>query len=212
MAPIERSLVLALSSILASPLVLAADWKPEPLERSEEISEALAACPAALRDRAGVYALSAQGYQLVRKSSNGFHAVISRSQPGAFEPQCLDAEGSSTLLEQILLRGRLQMEGLGADEIETRIGAAWASGELEPPRRSGINYMLSKRNRVPVGPDKVIPYQPHLMFYAPHLDNEDVGGSMQGGSPVFVINGGRPDAYVIVPVDLPAADNEPQSP
>lgn len=212
MARVERSLALALFLIFALPLIVAADWKPEPLERSEEISEALAACPATLRDQAGVYTLTARGYQLARKSSNGFHAVISRSQPDAFEPQCLDAEGSSTLLEQILLRGRLQMEGLDADEIETRIEAAWASGELEPPRRSGINYMLSKRNRVPVGPDKVIPYQPHLMFYAPHLDNKDVGGSMQGDSPVFVINGGRPDAYVIVPVDLPAADSEPQVP
>lgn len=212
MATSARSLAIVLTLFIELPAVLAAGWKPEPLEHSREISEALAACPETLRDRAGVYTLTPQGYQLVRKSTNGFHAMISRSQPGAFEPQCLDAEGSATLLEQILLRGRLQMEGLEADEIEAQIGAAWASGELEPPARPGINYMLSRRNRVPVGPDKVIPYQPHLMFYAPHLDNADVGGSMSGDSPIFVINAGRPDAYIIVPVDLPRANGEPASP
>ena len=60
--------------------------------------------------------------------------------------------------------------------------------------------MLSERNRVPVGPDQVIPYRPHVMFYVPYLTNQDIGGDLQGGSPVFVINEGRPSAYVIVPV------------
>jgi hypothetical protein len=47
--------------------------------------------------------------------------------------------------------------------------------------------------------DKVIPYVPHLMFYAPYLKGADLGFSDQGqsGQP-FLINEGRPDAMVIV--------------
>ena len=33
-------------------------WRPEPLPRNEEIEEALAACPAKLRQGAGVYVLT----------------------------------------------------------------------------------------------------------------------------------------------------------
>ena len=204
--------LIALALTFTSAAILQADWKPEPLEHELEMSEALAACPESLREQAGAYVLSESGFVLAHQSGNGFHAIISRSQPGVFEPQCLDAEGSRSLLHQILLRGRLQMQGLDPDEIDSRIDSAWANGELLPPTRPGINYMLSERNRVPIAPDRGIPYQPHLMFYAPGLTNEDFGGSVDGTSPVFLINEGEPDAYVIVPVATrvaePAADSE----
>ena len=46
----------------------------------------------------------------------------------------------------------------------------------------------------------VIPYQPHVMFYAPYLTNVDLGAEPMGSAPVFVVNEGQPNAYVIVPV------------
>jgi len=194
--PILLTLLIALTVSAASD----ATWKPELLPRSQETSEALAACPTLIRAEAGVYVLTETGYDLLRPSQNGFNSIIGRTQPDSFEPQCLDAEGSSTLLHQILMRGRLQMQGLGREEIADRLETAWSRGDLQSPSRPGINYMLSERNRVPIGPETVIPYQPHVMFYAPHLTNTDLGGSMQGESPVFVINEGKPYAYVIVPV------------
>ena len=203
--------LIALASMLTCATTLHASWKPEPLEGELEISEALAACPESLRELAGAYVLTESGFVLARKSENGFHAIISRSQPGAFEPQCLDAEGSRSLLHQILMRGRLQMQGLDADEIESQITSAWTNGELQAPTRPGINYMLSEKNRVPIAPDQVIPYQPHLMFYAPDLTNEDFGGSVEGTSPVFLINEGKPDAYVIVPVSTRPAEPSAES-
>jgi hypothetical protein len=175
-------------------------WQPEPLARSEEIREALAACPEGLRTAAGVYVLTPAGYELERESANGFHAIIQRSQPGAFEPECFDAVGSATILEMVLMKSRLQMGGAGQDEIDLAVGRAWASGELSAPTRPGINYMLSEHNKVPVGPDTVIPYQPHVMFYAPYLTNADLGAEPMGSAPVFVVNEGMPNAYVIVPV------------
>ena len=74
--------------------------------------------------------------------------------------------------------GELQMRGQAPDAIQEALDAAWASGELQAPGRPGINYMLSPRNHVPIGPDTVIPYGPHLMFYAPHLSDADVGGDL----------------------------------
>ena len=53
-----------------------------------------------------------------------------------------------------------------------------------------------------VGPEQVIPYAPHLMFYAPDLTDDDIGGDRSGKeSPVFMINAGSPSGYVIVPVN-----------
>ena len=91
-------------------------------------------------------------------------------------------------------------KGVSSDEVDASVARAWSEGRLQAPSRPGINYMLSENNRVPVGPDRVVPYRPHVMFYAPYLTNADVGGDMRGGSPVFVINEGKPGAYVIVPV------------
>ncbi len=181
-------------------------WRPEPLPRNEEIEEALAACPAKLRQGAGVYVLTSAGFELERESTNSFHSIVQRSQPGAFEPQCLDAEGSATTLEAILLRTRLRMAGAGQDEIDRVLGQAWARGELSAPRRPGINYMLSERNRVPIDAETVIPYQPHVMFYAPYLSNADLGAEPMGSAPVFVVNEGQPNAYVIVPVSVGEGD------
>lgn len=180
----------------------AATWKPELLPREAELAAAVAAAPPHLAADAGVYLLTASGFALDRPSRNGFHCLLERSLPGAFEPQCLDAEGSATLLQGVLLRARLLMSGQSQDAIEREIAAAWSRGQLRPPSRPGINYMLSRENRVPID-DKgtVAPYRPHVMFYVPYLTNADLGGSPGApGAPVFVINEGTPGAYAIVPV------------
>ena len=162
-----------------------------------------------MQQAAGVYILTTTGYELVRESKNGFHCIVQRSFPDTFEPQCLDAEGSATLLEQVLLRGTLQMGGSGKEEIDQAIGKAWSDGSLRAPQRSGINYMLSKRNRVPVDQaGTVIPYRPHLMFYAPYLTTADLGVEMGPGIPAFVINEGMPSAYIIVPVPIETSEKD----
>ena len=154
---------------------------------------------------AGVYVLEARGFVLARESRNGFYCLVQRSAPGAFEPQCLDEEGSRTVLRAILLEAELRMDGATDAEVAAGLGAAWADGRLRAPARPGINYMLSRENRVPADESgtRIVPYRPHVMFYAPFLTNRDVGGNEEGPegqSPVFVIAAGTPHAYVIVPV------------
>lgn len=193
---------LAALALLVAAGAGAEGWRPKPLPAAEETAEALAAGPPAIRGGAGVYLLGADGFVLARASENGFHCLVGRSQEGAFEPQCFDAEGSASLMQQTLLAAELRQAGHPPEEVERRVAAAWAEGRLRAPSRPGINYMLSPKNRVPVGPERVIPFGPHLMFYAPYLTNADVGGDPEGGaaSPVFMIHEGAPNGYVIVPV------------
>jgi len=205
-----RSALLALLALLAALVAArsapaedtATRWKPELLPRDEEIAAALSAGPKAIAEGAGILALGAEGFVRVRDSSNGFECLVERSAPGAFEPQCLDEEGSRTILRSILLRAELRMRGATDPEVEAAIAAAWADGRLRAPARPGVNYMLSKQNRVPVDESgsRIVPYRPHVMFYAPYLTNRDLGAEPMGDSPVFVISEGTPYAYVIVPV------------
>jgi hypothetical protein len=196
----------ASASDAAATLAAAADtagWRPELLPREREIAAALAAAPASLREGAGVYLLGAQGFVLDRPSRNGFHCLVARDLPTAFEPQCFDAEGSETLLVATLLEAELRMAGRSAAEVKRAVGEAWTEGRLRAPRRPGINYMLSRENRVPVDDAGTVrPYGPHLMFYAPYLRNSDFGVAAPGKDPIFLINEGLPGAYVIVPVVL----------
>jgi hypothetical protein len=94
------------------------------------------------------------------------------------------------------------MAGASDAEVAAGVGAAWAAGKLRAPARPGVNYMLSKENRVPVDEQgsTIVPYRPHVMFYAPYLTNRDLGAEPMGASPIFVVNEGEPGAYVIVPV------------
>lgn len=201
-------LVLAVAAVSCAAPARAADppgarrWKPEPLPRAEEIAAALEAGPRAIADAAGVYVLEAGGFVLARASRNGFHCLVQRSHPGAFEPQCLDREGSETTLRPILLEAELRMGGASDAEVAAGVGAAWAAGRLRAPARPGVNYMLSKRNRVPVDDagSTIIPYRPHVMFYVPYLTNRDLGAEPMGASPIFVVGEGTPGAYAIVPV------------
>ncbi len=200
MKPNNLILAVVLGGVVLSTAATADMWKPEPLDEVSEIREALAAGPESIREEAGVYVLTRDGYRLARKSRNGFHCIVGRSQRDSFEPQCFDAVGSASLLHQTLLRGKLQMQGKSRQEIQQAIEAAWERGELKAPSSPGINYMLSEKNLVPVSPDRVVPYQPHLMFYAPNMTNDEIGGDNTGAtSPIFMINAGMPTGYVIVP-------------
>lgn len=193
--------VLLLATQAAAAAASEATWKPELLPREREIAAALAAGPASIAEGAGVFLLSESGFVLDRPNRNGFHCLVGRDQPGAFEPQCFDAEGSETLLKALLLAAEMRARGFARADVARAVGEGYASGRLRAPRRPGINYMLSRENRVPVD-DKgtVRPYRPHVMIYAPYLRNADFGVAADGQSPVFVINEGQPGAYLIVPV------------
>ncbi|HLH87789.1 MAG TPA: hypothetical protein VKX28_04965 [Xanthobacteraceae bacterium] len=181
--------------------------QPPLMDRDTEIALALSACPAALAEKAGVYVLGPAGYVRVRESANGFTAIVQHSLPDAQEPQCMDQEGAQTFLQRILKVAELRAKGLAPDAIQREIAAALARGELRPPSRPGIDYMLSTQNRPPNAKRIPTPFPPHVMFYAPYLTNADIGvdknklgidGNPMG--PAFVAGEGSPFALIIVPV------------
>jgi hypothetical protein len=100
---------------------------PIPLmDRQREIALALSACPAAVAENAGIYALEPLGYVKVRDSRNGFNAIVQHSGPGAQEPQCMDAEGTRTILPRILKVADLRAQGRSAEEIKRIVADAFS--------------------------------------------------------------------------------------
>jgi hypothetical protein len=182
---------------------LSANQYPPLMDRQREIALALSSCPTTLADKAGVYVLEASGYAKVRETQNGFTAIVQHSVPGAQEPQCMDAEGTRTILPRILRVAEWRAQGKSADEIRRLVGEAFAKGVFQPPSRVGINYMLSTENVVPDDRGGIASFPPHVMFYAPFLTNADIGSEGQAaGGPAFVAAQGTPYALIIVPVPV----------
>ncbi len=179
---------------------------PKLMNRDQEIALALSSCPAAIAAGAAVYVLEKTGYVKVRDSKNGFTAIVQHALPDSQDPQCMDAEGSRTFLPRYLKVAELRAQGKSPEEIGRFVADAFAKGTFKPPTRPGIDYMLSKQNLTPNAKGGVVPFPPHLMFYAPYLTNADIGldGSVgPDGNPVgpaFVAGEGTPHALIIVPV------------
>jgi hypothetical protein len=175
---------------------------PASLPQTEEIDVALEAAPDHLRAGAGVYVLEAGGYRLARASRNGFHCLIEREMPTAFEPKCFDAEGSDTVLPVILFRAEQRARGVVEGEIDRAVTARFDRGEFVSPRGVGICYMLSTRNVVVTdrASHAVARVGPRLMFYAPYIRNADLGAAPAMDSRVMVTQEGSQSAMIVVPV------------
>ncbi len=180
------------------------------MDRQREIALALSACPSTLAEKAGVYVLEAPGYVKVRESQNGFTAIVQHSVPRAQEPQCMDAEGTRTILPRILKVAELRAQGRTPEEIRRFVADAFSKGIFQPPRRVGIDYMLSTENVVPDDNGVIAPFPPHVMFYAPFMTNAEIGSEGQAaGGPAFVAAQGTPYALIIVPVPPGAQQTGP---
>lgn len=170
---------LALLAWLLGPGAAAGQERPSGLEilpLEEEVRIALSAAPAHLREGAGVYALTAEGFRQTRESTNGFTCVVNRDHPLNRKPVCYDAEGTATILPKVLFVGERLLRGESLEEIGKEVQARFDSGDFVSPRRPGIAYMLTDeiRNYNPAT-GQVGTFPPHIMFYAPDLTNADIG-------------------------------------
>jgi hypothetical protein len=171
------------------------------MDRQKEIALALSACPLSVAVGAAVYVLDTSGYIRVRDSQNGFTAIVQHALPTSQDPQCMDAEGSRTILPRYLKIAELRAQGKSPDEIKRFVADAWAKGIFRAPTRPGVDYMLSTENLTPNDKGIVVSFPPHVMFYAPYLTNADLGSDgQQGGGPTFVAGEGTPSALIIVPL------------
>jgi len=169
--------------------------KIEPLPRDLEIQLALSALPAHLRDNATVYILNPdKGFEVARKGTNGFHAFVARTGDDAFRgswplteyrddilyPISFDKAGAKEPMRVFFDAAEMQAKGTPPGELKKIIKDRYKTGYYKAPERAGISYMLSPVLRTYFDPeesDRVITINfPHVMYYAPNISNEDIGG------------------------------------
>ena len=174
--------------------------------RETQIALARGAAPKEVSEKATVYVLTAKGYEKAISGTNGFTCLVSHEAPGTLEPECHDAEGTRSVIPVRLWQEELRAQGKSEEEIKKATAAAYASKKFRAPSRTGIAYMMSPHNRV-YDPDskQVISFPPHLMFYAPYLKAEDLGGAPGSGIP-YIVNPGEPDALIIVVPQMTRAE------
>src|SRR5467141_1133724 len=206
-----------LVSLTASPQSAEKTRKLEPLPRDLEIQLALIALPPHLRDNATVYVLNPdKGFEAVRKGTNGFHTLVARTGDDTFRgtwplkvyrddilyPISFDKAGSKAQMRVFFDAAEMQAKGTPPGELKKIIQDRYKAGFYKAPERAGISYMLSPVLRTYVNPeesDRVTTANfPHVMYYAPNISNEDIGGGKPGGMEPFVILHGH-HGYMIQP-------------
>ncbi len=187
----------------------------EPLPRDLEIQLALSALPPHLRDSATVYVLNPdKGFEVARKGTNEFHAFVARTGDDTFRgswplteyrddilyPVSFDKAGVTAQMRVFFDAAEMQAKGTPPGELKKIIQDRFNGGFYKAPERAGISYMLSPVLRGYINPeenDSVATLNiPHVMHYAPHVSNNDIGGGKPGGMDPFVIFHG-PHGYTI---------------
>ena len=113
---------------------------------------------------------------MARKGSNGFTCLVVRDYPQDLGPVCHDTEGTRTVVPRLLREAELRARGKSEQQIREEINEDLRTGKFRVPQRVGVAYMLS-HEAVGFIPELglAIPIEPHVMFYAPYLRNEDIG-------------------------------------
>jgi hypothetical protein len=193
--------------------------KIEPLPRDLEIQLALSALPPHLRDLATVYTLNPEkGFEAARKGTNGFHAFVARTADDALRgswplteyrddilvPISFDEAGAEANMRVYFDIAEMQAKGTPPGELKRIIQDRYKTAYYKAPERAGISYMMSPILRTYENPDesdRVGTFNmPHVMYYAPNVSNEDIGGKPGPGSiyPQVILPG--PHGHIIQPL------------
>jgi hypothetical protein len=191
-----------------------ARFSPAMLERmpeSLELRYALSALPPHLRNGATTYKLDpAKGYVLNNQGTNGMTCIVVRSdwqyterpfRADIYWPVCYDAEGSQTLLQDYMYAAELRALGMEARQVHFEVTKRFGTSAYPNPARAGIAYMLAPIMRT-FGDSKVVdPFTmnlPHYMFYAPNVENADIGGKPFSQYPfILSMSPGRDDVIIL---------------
>lgn len=143
---------------------------------------ALSALPARLRDTASVFVLTNEGYKQTRKGDGQFTCIVERNHVSALVPQCPDTAGASAIIPGIIMKSNWALEGLTPDERAERFKQQVDNGVVQAPAGPGVSYMLSNFNYAwSVRQEALVRVAPHIMYYAPNVGNEAIGGSAEDG-------------------------------
>src|SRR5882672_557466 len=170
------------------------DWALDKMPIDLETDFALSALPPHLRDQATVYLLDpAKGYYVARQGTNGFSTFINRTDwewaefgQDTYAAISYDAAGSKTYLPVFFDVAEMRASGkYTPSQIRDIIIKRVKDETYKIPSRTGVSYMLSPLLRT--HPDQktkeiVNMVMPHYMFYAPRVDNADIGGEWDAHS------------------------------
>ena len=170
--------------------------KIEPLPRDLEMQLALSALPPHLRDNATVYVLNSdKGFEVARKGTNGFHALVARTGDDTFRgtwplreyrddilyPISFDSAGVNAQMRVFFDAAEMQAKGTPPQELKKIIQERYRTKYYKAPERAGVSYMLSPILRTYVYPDGnenvATSNVPHVMHYAPNVSNEEIGAA-----------------------------------
>ena len=148
-----------------------------------EVAVALSALPSRLRDSASVYVNNGGTYELAVDRDGPFTCIVERIHVASLAPQCMDKAGVEQILPALVMKSELALSGSSAADVESAFAKAVAGGRIEAPPRPGVAYMMSDYNYIYVpSAERVLKVPPHVMFYAPGVTNEDIGGSLKSAS------------------------------
>jgi len=166
--------------------------------RDLEIEFALNALPKQLRESATVLVLEPTGWMKAKEGTNAFTCLVTR-QAGDVVPICWDREGAKSVMSVAMDDSTMRLKGMTDSEVNQQIAEGFKDGRYRAPSRAGVSYMLSPMRYKIDAQGKITrtPPLPHVMFYAPNLTDEDVGGGR--GMPIF-INNVSPQGMIIDPV------------
>lgn len=187
-----------------------------------ETALSLSALPPHLRAQATVYLLDpAKGFYMARRGSNGFICFISRTEwewgkfrNDLYAPMAYDAEGAKTIFP--VYRDIAAMRASGkftALQVKDTVISRIKRGIYKAPARAGLSYMLAPVMRVYTGKpgDETVMTMsmPHYMFYAPYIEDSDIGTLADAPAGPWLLNGGNtvlgarkgPFGFIIVPAD-----------
>ncbi len=198
------------------------DWIIEKMPADLEIDFALSALPPHLRDQATVYLLDPRkGYYVGRQGTNGFSTFVNRTDwewaefgQDTYAAISYDAAGAKTYLPVFFDVAEMRASGkYTPSQIRDIVIKRVEDETYKTPSRAGVSYMLSPLLRTHPDPktkEIVNMVMPHYMFYAPRVDNADIGGEWDAHSP-FAINSGDildKDHSIFNYIILPAGDAE----
>ena len=176
---------LGLAGMAATPPGRATETTIDRMPAALETQFALSAAPPALRDRATVHLLDpATGYRLSRQGTSGVTCIVERTaweladfRNDIYIPLCYDAAGAKTYLTSIMDAAALRARGMSPAALKAEIERRYRNGTYRVPERAGVSYMVAPIMRTVGPPDLKVHTMamPHLMFYAPHVTNEDLG-------------------------------------
>jgi hypothetical protein len=195
------------------------DWLLEKMPAGLETDFALSALPPHLRDKATVYLLDPKkGYYMARKGTNGFSTFVIRTvwekaefAQDLYAAISFDPEGAKTYLPVFFDVSEMRASGKYSPiQIRDIIIKRVKDGTYKAPTRTGVSYMLCPLLRVYDGDEIVNQVMPHYMFYAPGVDNEDIGGKWDGHGPFAIGSGDILDKKnsIFNFIIIPAGDTE----